>query len=187
MNIIIGAIGANLTLGVLTGATSVINNVYSITKTLSNSTSTHADEVKQILKETDLEVRVKTIQLLIDELVNDIKLNEQNESVRFCIIKINEATKDIYDELEKINFRLQYNDSLRYGSFYRAYKFDNCKQRLFEKIKILESRYESLSKISLIKKNFNVINANQLTYTQDAIKFDENNYDKIKLIEHIDN
>lgn len=182
MNLIIGAIGANLTLGVLTGATSMINSVYALTKNLSNSTSTHADEVKKILKETDLEVRVKTIQLLIDELSKDIRLSEQTESVKYCMEKINEATKDIYEELEKINFRLQYNDALMYGSFYRAYKFDNCKYRLLEKIKILESRYESLTKISSIKKNFST---EQLTYAHDAIKFDENNYDKIKLIEKI--
>ncbi len=144
MNLIIGAIGTNLTLGLISGIAGTTNGVYTMISNIAKSTANGANEIKQIIKETDLEVKVKTVQFLLCEIeVN----NGSSHTLQYCVKSIKDAIKDINDELEKIYYRMQYNDNLWVGSRVRSYKFHNCKARLQAKLCNLESRVNSLIQI----------------------------------------
>lgn len=137
MNFIIGAVGANITLGVLQGVTSAASGVYSVSSTIMQSTAIGAEEVKQIIRDTDLEVKIKTAQLMLLEL----KINEDSpNTIKYCIQSIRDAIKEIGEELDQIHFRMQYNSKLWFGSSVRAYRFHNNKARLQSKLRNLETR-----------------------------------------------
>src|SRR5579872_5034491 len=141
MNIVLGALGAHLTLGLISGVTSAANGVYTLSSTILQSTASGAEEVKQIIRETDLEVKIKTTQLLLCEL----KITDKSpNTVNYCIQAIRDAIKEIADELDAIHYRMQYNSNLWFGSTIRSYKFHNSRARLHAKLKNLESRNRSL-------------------------------------------
>jgi hypothetical protein len=144
MNIIIGTVGAHLTLGLLSSVTSAVNGVFTFCTTISKSASSGAEEVKHIIKETDLEVRVKHAQSLLCEL----KLDEKSPyTLQQCVQSIYDSIKEISDELDKIHYRMQYNDNLWFGSPVRAYKFHNCRARLDARLKNLDARCKTLVEI----------------------------------------
>jgi hypothetical protein len=141
MNIVLGTVGANLTFGVISGIASATNGVYSLAGNIARSTANGANEVKQIIKESDLEVKVKTVQFLLCE----IKIDEMSPyTLLYCVESIKDAIQDIAEELEKIHYRMQYNNNLWIGLSFRAYKFHNCRTRLHAKLKNLESRSRTL-------------------------------------------
>lgn len=145
MNFLIGAIGAHLTLGLVTSVTSSINGVYTLSSNIVNSTSSGAKEIKQIIVETDLEVKINHVHMFLKEL----KLTSSTPyNIQYYLHAINDAINDIAQELEKIHYRMQYNDNLWIGSSVRSYKFHNCKIRLQSKLKHLEDRLNTL--ISLL-------------------------------------
>lgn len=148
MNFLIAGIGTNITLGLISATTSATNNLYTLCSNISETTSTKANDIKQIIKEHDLEVRIKMIQFLLYE----INVNENSPcTLNYCINSIRCAIKDISTELEKIQFRMQYNNNLWFGSSIRAYGFKNCKLRLKAYIDTLESRYKMLISILSIE------------------------------------
>lgn len=137
MNIVIGAIGAHLTIGLVSGITSAINGVYTLSGNISNSTNSGASQVKQMIKSTDLEFRLKAVQIMLFEL----KLTEKTTySVKYCVASIKEIIEEIATELTKIHYRLQYNDNIWFGSTIRAYGFHNCIERLKICLNNLETR-----------------------------------------------
>lgn len=144
MNFIIAGIGTNITLGLISATTNATNNLYTLCTNISETTSTKANDLKHIIKENDLEVRIKIIQYLLCE----INVNDNSPcTLNYCIGSIKSAIKDISNELEKIHYRIQYNNNLWFGSSVRAYGFKNCKLRLKSYIDILESRYKMLISI----------------------------------------
>ena len=174
MNFVIGVIGANLTLGVISGITGTANSIYTLSSTILQTTANGANEIKQIIRETDLEIKIKTTQLLLCEL----KINENSpNTVIYCIQAIKDAIREIADELDKIYYRMQYNNSLLFGATIRAYKFHNCKSRLHAKLKNLESRNQSLISIMTIQ---NLMYKNDLFTEQDKIN------NTMLQLEHID-
>jgi hypothetical protein len=148
MNFIIGAVGANITLGVLQGVTSAASGVYSVSSTIMQSTAIGAEEVKQIIRDTDLEVKIKTAQLMLLEL--KIKDDSPN-TIKYCIQSIRNSIKDIGEELDQIHFRMQYNSKLWFGTSVRAYRFHNNKIRLQTKLRNLESRTFALASMMQIQ------------------------------------
>ena len=50
MNFLIAGLGANVTLGLISGVTSATNGVYTLANRISLSTSTGANEIKQTIK-----------------------------------------------------------------------------------------------------------------------------------------
>jgi hypothetical protein len=144
MNFVIGAIGANFTLGLISGVTSAANGVYTLSSTILHSTSNGAEEIKQIIRETDLEVKIKTTQLLLCEL----KISDKSpNTVKYCVHAIHDAIREIADELDQVYYRMQYNSNLWVGSTVRSFKFHNNKSRLHAKLKNLESRTQTLTSI----------------------------------------
>ena len=90
---------------------------------------------------------------MIQFILSELKItNETPTSLYYCISKIYDAIKDISDELSKINYRIQYNHNLWFGSSLRAYGFKNCYNRLETKMMTLEKRYIMLIELLTIEK-----------------------------------
>ena len=144
MNYVIGAVGAQITFGLISGVTSAANSMYTFCKTVSKSTSSGATEVRRIIKETDLEFKVKHAQSLLCEL----KISENTpHTLRQCVRAIHDSIKDISGELDKIHYRMQYNDNIWIAGSIRSYNFHNCKTRLDSHLKNLDARCDALIKI----------------------------------------
>jgi hypothetical protein len=132
------------------------------------------DDIKQIIRETDLEIRIKTIQFIICE----IKTNKDTpHTLYYCIQEIKNAIKDIRKELEQIQYRINYNNSLLVGATFRKYKFHNNKLRLVSLIKTLDNRYNMLLEILKIENNMfqNKDITNYLIFEKNDDKLIENN------------
>jgi hypothetical protein len=141
MNFILGALGANITLGLVSSITSTANGVYTLSSNIVNSTSSGANEVKQIIKDLDLEFKIKNTQYFLCEL----KITKNSPyTILYCVQSIRDAINDISKELETIHYRLQYNDNLWFGSAVRSYRFHNCKTRIQSTLNNLEVRRETL-------------------------------------------
>lgn len=148
MNILIAGIGTNITLGLITATMTATNTLYTLCNNISTTTDTSENEIKQIIKQRDLDVRIKMMQFLLCE----ININKEIPyTLSYCINSIKSSIKDITNELEKINYRIQYNKNLWVGSSVRAYGFKNCKLRLKAYIDILETRYKMLISILSIE------------------------------------
>ena len=145
MNLLIGTMGANLTVGLVSGMTAVVNGIYTLKSNIMHSTANGSTDIKKIIKETDLEVKIRTAQLIICELKID---STTPYTIQYCIQKIKDSIHEISDELEKIYYRMQYNDNLWFGMTVRSYKFHNCKERLNISLKNLESRCEILMRLT---------------------------------------
>jgi hypothetical protein len=88
--------------------------------------------------------------LFLSELSKKYNPNKYDETYCFCITSIQESIKEISDEMEKIHYRMQYNDNLWFGSSIRAYKFHNSKIRLNTKLNNLEGRWKLLMSLMCI-------------------------------------
>ncbi len=141
MNIIISVLSANVLIGIISGITTTINGIYTINDVIKNNTSTGAKEVEQIMKEIDIEVKLKIIQLFLNELnITD----ETSYTIKYCVYEIKKIIGDIDTELNIIRERLKYNNKLWVGASIRSYKFHNCKIRLINHLKNLDQRYQLL-------------------------------------------
>jgi len=148
MNFIIAGLGTNITLGLISATTNATNNLYTLCNNISESSSNNSNDIKQIIKDNDLEVKIKIIQFILCE----ININENSScTLNYCINSVNIAIKYILDELEKINYRIQYNNNLWFGSSVRSYGFKNSKLRLKTYIDTLELRYNMLINILSIE------------------------------------
>jgi hypothetical protein len=159
MNIIISVLSANVLIGIISGITTTINGIYTINDVIKNNTATGAKEVEQIMKELDIEVKLKIIQLFLNELkITD----ETSYTIKYCIYEIKKIITSIETEIKTIHERLKYNNSLWFGVTIRSYKFHNCKIRIESHLKNLEQRYHLLVSLltvsSKIIKNDNVKN-----------------------------
>ena len=153
MNFIIGAVGTNLTIGALSGLASTTNGIYTMLANIVKSTADGADDVRQVVTDMDLEVKIKTVELLLGEI--QITDNSPN-AIKYCVKAIKDAINDISNELNTINYRMQYNNRIWIGTTIRCYKFHNCHARLRAKLKIMESRYHTLlGLLSIDKNNYN--------------------------------
>lgn len=149
MNIILSVISANVIVGIISGITTTINGVYTIKDVIKSNTTTGSKEVEQIMKDIDIEVKLKIIQLFLSELkITDSTPN----TIVYCMNEIKNIIMDIEKELNIINERLRYNRCLWIGSAIRAYKFHNCKTRLENYFKNLDQRYQLLISILSIEK-----------------------------------
>lgn len=148
MNFLLGTLGANLTLSLISKVTGTINSVFTLSSNILKSNAVNTFEAKQMISDIDLEVKIKTTQLLLSEL----KIDDQSpNTIRYCILSIKDAVKDIADELDTVYFRIQYNNNLLFCSRLRSYKFHNCRERLVSKLKTLESRNQTLISIMSIQ------------------------------------
>jgi len=148
MNFVIGAIGANFTLGLISGISGAVTSVYSLVSTIMQRTANGAEEIKDVIQKIDVESKIRTAQFLLCEL----SITEDTPyTVLYCVQEIDSAIKEIIDELDKIHYRMQYNNNLWVGSSVRSYKFQNCAKRLHASIDCLENRKRTLITVMSIK------------------------------------
>lgn len=165
MNFLMTGISTNITMALISTITGTTNGIYTLCTNISHSTQTCANEIKQLLKETDLRTRM----VIIQQLLHEIKVDKMSpNTLQQCIKSIKDSIKDISDELEKIQYRMQYNESLRIGSSFRSYGFRNCKHRLIAYVKTLDMRYNMLIDILSIqnkmhKKDLNCPSSKSIT------------------------
>jgi hypothetical protein len=148
MSFVIGALGAHLTFGLISGLSETVKSAYNLISTIMQRTSNGAEEIKQFIQKIDVENKIKTAQFLLHEI--EITENTPN-TIMYCIQSIDEAIKEIVDELDKIYNRMQYNSNLWVGSSIRSYKFQNCMLRLQAKVDKLEDRKKTLINVMSIK------------------------------------
>jgi hypothetical protein len=141
---IIGAIGANLTFGIISGVASAASGVYTVSSSIMQSTSSGAEEIKQAIKDSDLVNKIRTSYSIVHEIVITDKTPN---TVKLCINSIRDVIEEISEELGQIRYRMQYNSNLWIGSAVRSYKFHNNIKRLNAKLKNLESRTHALGEV----------------------------------------
>jgi hypothetical protein len=172
MNYVIAIAGMEITLGLISGITSTTNGIYSLADRLSKS---EAEEVKHLIRESDMEMTVRVIQCIISEIQID---KYSPVTLNLCIKSIYQSIKEIESELEKIHYRLQYNDNLWVGKSVRGYGFQNCCKRLKEHLSCLNNRKKLLLETLAIKdtlyRNENLENM----LTQSIYNLDKTSMDK---------
>jgi len=141
MNLLIAGIGANLTFGLLSSITSTTKGIYDMIDYIKHTGST---DIKKTIEELDLEATIKIIHCTIAEIYID---HDTPSALHVCLKSLIDVIKLIYTELEKINNRIKYNNSLWVGKTFRSYRFANCEKRLRSYMKILESRKKLLIEI----------------------------------------
>jgi hypothetical protein len=144
MNLVVGALGVNLTFGLIKSAVSTTQGIYNFCNKVAKSTSSGADEIKSIITETDLVFKVRHSQMLLCEIKVD---KDTPYTIKACIKAIHDGIKNVSDELDQIYYRMQYNDNLWFGSRIRSYKFKNSKKRLIILLNNLDSRREALTEL----------------------------------------
>jgi len=148
MNIILGTLGANITLGLISSVTSTANGVFTLCSNIINNTTNGAAEVKAMIKDLDLAYKVKSAQYFLCEL----KISDQSPyTILYSIQAIRDVIHEISEELEKIHYRLQYNDNLWFGSTIRCYRFHNCNDRLKASLNTLKDRRSALMELMRIE------------------------------------
>ncbi len=176
MNYVIAIAGMEITLGLISGVTSTTNGVYSLVDRLSHS---EAEDVKHFIKESDMEMTIRVVQCIISEIQID---KYSPVTLNLCIKSIYQSIKDIEAELEKVHYRLQYNDNLWYGKSVRGYGFQNCCKRLKEHLNSLENRKRLLLETLAVKdslfRNENLENM----LTQSVYNLDKPSMDKSMLL-----
>lgn len=158
MNIILGVISANVLINIISGITTTINGIYTIKDVISNTTTIGSKEVEHIMKEIDIEVRLKIIQMFLNELKIT---NDTPNTIQYCIQEIKNIINEIDKELNIIRERLYYNSKLWIGLSVRSYKFHNCKKRLENNFKKLDQRYQLL--ISVLSVDKKIIKNNDIS------------------------
>ena len=165
MNFLIGIIGANFTFGLLSGLTTTLTSAYSLTSIIANTTANGIDDIKKTIIDNDIENKLKIIQHLLQE----IKINQKTPNTMIeCINSIKDVIKELVDELQKINYRMNYNNRVWLPSM-RAYSFKNSNTRLLQHIKKLDSRYIMLLEIlrieNMMYKNSDIVTSKALLLT----------------------
>jgi len=138
MNLLIAGIGANLTFGVLSSFAATTRGVVDLIGTIKQS---GGPDIKKAIDELDLEATLKIIHCMVSEIYVD---DQTPGTIIICLKSLMDVIRMIYDELGKINYRLQYNNSLWFGLTFRSYRFINCESRLRTYMIVLENRKKLL-------------------------------------------
>lgn len=148
MNLVIGILGTNIILSTVSSVSCTIDNINNVLSSIRNNTNNGELETINMIEETNLEVKTKLVHLLVCELnIHDYT----PYTVKYCIHEINKNLTIIKFELDNINKRVQYNNSLWFGKSVRSYKFHNAKNRLTLYLNNLESLYTKLINILTIE------------------------------------
>jgi hypothetical protein len=149
-NLVVGAIGANLTFNLVSNAMSTTKKAYGVAKSISNTTESGEKEIVKLIRETDIEVKVATAERTLCEIKTD---KNSSDTLKYCLQTTKEAISEINSELEIIYVRMRNNDNRWIGASIWPEKFYDCKSNLEIKINTFESRYSTLLKIIAVEKN----------------------------------
>jgi hypothetical protein len=113
------------------GIHSVMSNIYSY--------ATYPDIISA-LKRLDIEASVRILEKLIKEL--DIK--NQTNTLEEALNLLKKCIQDIEKELGDIHDKIVYNSTIKYGSYFRSYKFTGSIVKLEELKQQLDNRTKML-------------------------------------------
>ena len=68
MNFAIGLIGANITLGLISGISATANSIFNLISNIKERTTNGVNEIKQMIQKSDLENKIKITQFFLCEL-----------------------------------------------------------------------------------------------------------------------
>jgi glutamine synthetase type III len=141
MNFLITSLGVSAAMSTVTATTSFVNTVSSVSTKIMDSTDTGIDNIRALIKETDIKNDVKIIKMVISE----IDIENSTDVVKVCIENVNESLKEIKEEMDSIDYRVKHNDNLMVDPMgMRSYGFTNSHKRLKAKIKLLNKRFNQL-------------------------------------------
>lgn len=123
--------------------TTTSRNIYSIIDSISNSNVPEKDEAIKLIKKLDLEMTIKIINSLIDEMPEN---NMKSKTVILCLESLNDVIKQIEDELNKINKLFEYNDNIMIFKRLRSYNCTENFNTLIELKGVLDNRKNLLFK-----------------------------------------
>lgn len=182
MDVLIASLSITAMMGTASAATSLINGLYSLRERVTNSSDTGVTDIRRLIESHDLKNKITIMAMFIKEIELD---KMKNQSIKMSIDSIHDAIKEIERELQNIQYRIDYNDNIYFGmGGFRLYRFNNSYKRLESKIKILNTRYDTLKTLFSLKDlminndqgNLNMIESENVKRLED---FDVDNDNKI--------
>lgn len=143
--------------------TNMLSQIYNLFVSInSNNNATH---IQKIIKDTDIEATIQTIDFYMKSFDETVLYN--NNAIKHCVEKLNEVINSIVNELNRINDKIQYNNTLYFGyvlSTFRVYNFKTSKKRLISHIDILHKRWKMFLDIMNINNNWPVTKVSRICY-----------------------
>jgi hypothetical protein len=142
---IVPSLTCNFAFSLINGITAAARSVSTLAGKMKKCES---NEVRNVINDTDLEISIKVIQCLI----NEIRIDENTPiTIRTCLKELFNIIKEINAELERIDYRVEYNKTLYFGKTFRGYRFENCAKRLRSHVVKLNNRKKLLLDILAAK------------------------------------
>lgn len=165
--------------GIYTGIISTISTVTMGTCSVMGSIYTHKNpNVTKILRKLDIERRMKLIQSVLNTIDHQTKIkynlskpnnleksqifdminkdiNLETDPIELCLLYVHESINNIHQCLIKINQKVNYHNT-KWFSTWRTLNLDSLLENLKIESKLLDSRFNDLTKISIFLKNNNL-------------------------------
>ena len=141
---IVGLVGTDVVVKTLTASsTSIIN----IITHLSTTEFPNSESIKKALLETDIELKMKVINSLVNDLKKKINLAE---AINIALGSLAETTEKIHNQLDLIKDKIEYH-KLKYFQTWRNLNCDENLNNIKKLNNILDKRLDLLTKILSIK------------------------------------
>ena len=141
---IVGLVGTDVVVKTLTASsTSIIN----IITHLSTTEFPNSESIKKALLETDIELKMKVINSLVNDLKKKINLDEK---INIALGSLAETTEKIHNQLDLIKDKIEYH-KLKYFQTWRNLNCDENLNNIKKLNNILDKRLDLLTKILSIK------------------------------------
>ena len=144
---VVSLVGTDIIGKTLTTTTkSIVNIIYHLTTT----EYPNSEAIKYFISDSDIEVKMKIIKALVDNLNKKINITEY---VKISLESLTEITEKIHYELDKIKNKIEYHKSL-YFSNWRSLNCDNNLKNLVKYNDLLDKRIDMLTKMLNAEKHF---------------------------------
>ena len=124
-----------------------INTMYGTAIQVRDALSYGTLETTDLLKTSDIKEKIKITNMIIYDIRENGKCIIPGVTAKYIIEKIENIISCIENELDKLNYRLEYNKNISVLSYPVAYRFHNQIRRLNMLIAVLDQRVETLHMI----------------------------------------
>ena len=143
---VVGIYGTDIIGKTLTTTTkSIVNVIIHLT----TNEYPNSKDVRSLIFELDIEIKMKIIKALVDELNNN-NIKNLHKYVKISLDSLTEITEKIHFELKKIKEKIDYHNSL----YFNNWRTLNCESNLINIKKynnLLDKRIDLLTKMLSIK------------------------------------
>lgn len=142
MNYYLSLLGTTMSLSLVNKMSTTMSNVYTLVCSLSKQPS----QVTELLHKSDI---VNTIKV-IEQYVKDLQSSDMfhSRTMTLCLESLNEVILQIKNELDRIQFKMKYNEKIWFLSSVRKYNFRSSCERLADAIDVLNLRRKLLFEIT---------------------------------------